>query len=126
MHELSLATQIIRTASAELGQMKGPARKRLRVRVGELSGVDPENLRFCLEVARDGTPCQLSGGPVEIDVERVRARVVCASCGEVECEGRFDLVCPRCKGPISGVVGGQGIEVELECEEAEEEALHAD
>lgn len=112
MHELSLASQIIEAAEASLRQMKGLCVQRLRVRVGGLSGVNPENLRFCLEVARDGTPL----GPVEIDVESVRSKALCPACGEVECEGRFDLLCPRCAGPISGFVGGREIEMALECE----------
>lgn len=123
MHELSLATQIIEAVSAELRQMNGVHAQRLRVRVGELSGLNPENLRFCLEAARDGTPL----GQAEIDVERVRAKARCVACGEVEYSGDFGLpfVCPRCAGPVSGFIGGRGIEVALDCEE-EEERAHGD
>ncbi len=122
MHELSIAAEIIDAASVELRQTQGLCAQRLRVRVGGLSGVNPENLRFCLEVARDGTPL----GPVQIDVECVRAKVLCPACGEVDCGGRFDLACPRCGGSISGFLGGNEIEVALECEEMEEGRFRAD
>ncbi len=116
MHELSVAAEIIDAASVELRQTEGLCAQRLRVRVGGLSGVNPENLRFCLEVARDGTPL----GPVQIDVECVRAKALCETCGEVECPDRFVLLCPRCGGTVSGFAGGREIEVTLECEEMEE------
>lgn len=56
MHELSLAGEIIRATSEKLRDMEDVLCPRLRVRVGELSGVSAEGLRFCLEVARAGTP----------------------------------------------------------------------
>ena len=122
MHELSLATDIIRAASVELSRMNATCARRIRVRVGELSGMNPDNLRFCLEVLRDGTPL----GAAEIDVECVKAKLLCPACGEVERSGRFGLLCSGCGGSISGFVGGREIDVALECEEVEKEQSHAD
>ena len=122
MHELSVATDIVEATLTELRRPNATCAKRIRVRVGELSGLNPENLRFCLEALQDGTPL----GELEIDVERVRAGLLCPACGEVECSDRFVLLCPSCAGPISGLVGGREIEVALECEETGEEPSLAD
>lgn len=116
MHEFSLASEIIRAAAGELRDVKGVSCTRLRVRVGSLSGVSAESLRFCLEAARAGTPLEGIG----VEVEVVRPKLVCPACGEVECEGRFDIVCPQCSGRISGVVGGRELDVQLECEDPSE------
>ena len=119
MHELSLATDILKAAEAsleELPALRGGVRvTKLRARVGELSGVSADSLRFCLEAGREGTPLET----VPVEVEIVRPKLVCADCGEVERAGGFDLVCPRCGRRISGFVGGRGLDVEFECEEPE-------
>ena len=122
MHELSLAGEIIRATSEKLRDMEDVLCRRLRVRVGELSGVSAESLRFCLEAARAGTPLER----LDVEVEVVRPKLVCPTCGEVECEGRFDIVCPQCSGRISGVVGGRELDVQLECEAQGQGRTHED
>ena len=91
MPEPSLAGEIIRATSEKLGDLKGAPCTRLRVRAGGLTGVNADNLRFCIEA---GMPTK----GVDVEVETVRQKLVCPACGEVECEGRFDTVCPRCRG----------------------------
>lgn len=113
MHEISLAGEIIRAVSEKLREMKGVFRTRLRVRVGELSGVNADNLRFCIEA-------EMPAKGVDVEVETVRPKLVCPACGEIEREGRFEAVCPRCGGGISGVVGGRELEVQLEWEDPSE------
>jgi hydrogenase nickel incorporation protein HypA/HybF len=115
VHELSVASEIIRSAVDTLERAEGVQPLRLCLRVGQLSGLNADNLRFCLEVARGGTPLE----NVEIAVENVRPVARCAACGEVECSDEVGLllVCPRCGGRISGLVGGDGIEMALDCDE---------
>jgi len=110
MHEFSLACEILEAAREGLSSVNGASSCLLRVRVGQLSGVHAESLRFCLETAQEADV----SAAMEIEVEQIRARLVCPACGEVECEDGFDTACPRCGGTISGVVGGRELEVELE------------
>jgi len=113
VHEFSLANDILEAASGKLRQMDSAPGGCIRIRIGELTGVDPGNLRFCLDAARAGTP--LEG--LEIEVEAVKPKLVCPSCGEVEYTGRFDTVCPRCGDRVSGVAGGRELDVQLEYED---------
>ncbi len=80
---------------------------RLRLRVGELSGVVPEALRFAFEALSAGGPAE---GAV-LEIERVAAVHQCAACG-AEFTPRDELPeCPRCGG-----WGGRprsGLELEL-------------
>jgi len=56
MHELSLATEICRIAEAHAGSAGAAAVREVAVDVGDASGVEPECLRFCLEVLLSQPP----------------------------------------------------------------------
>ena len=74
MHELSIAGSIVEQISERLGDKRVTL---VRLRIGELSGVVPDALRFCWDLAADGTP--LAGAALEI--EEIEARCSCRSCG---------------------------------------------
>ena len=71
MHELSLATEIMRIAADEIPEkweLKG-----LSITVGGLSCVSPDSLVFCLR--------SLAGDGVEVKVRRTPAVLQCLECG---------------------------------------------
>lgn len=111
MHELSLARSIGEIAVATLREQ--PQREslrvgRIRVKVGELSGVEPDALTFCFEVVR-GEWVEAEGAA--LDIERCPARVICSRCG-VEEDFTIDVPhCRVCGGPYRGVTGGRELEV---------------
>ncbi len=72
MHELAIAESVV---SAVLERTDAPVSV-VRLRVGRLSGVVPDALTFCFELASAGTPLQ--GAVLEIEDEPARAR--CRSC----------------------------------------------
>jgi hydrogenase nickel incorporation protein HypA/HybF len=114
MHELSFAATVIKAAVQELAGLDKSVRpRRISLRLGELSGLNPDNMSFCLDIIKKDTPL----ADVEIEVTLVRARVSCAVCGLVESDGRFAQKCPKCSGPVSGVVGGDEMDVSLECDD---------
>jgi Zn finger protein HypA/HybF involved in hydrogenase expression len=49
MHELSVAMEICRMAEERLAPARRPQLRRVGVIVGNDSGIEPENLSFCLE-----------------------------------------------------------------------------
>lgn len=78
MHEVSIALSILSVVEDVFRSTPGATRVReIRVRVGSLSLVDVEALRFALEVASRGTPAE--GARVEIVVEEPVFR--CRRCG---------------------------------------------
>ncbi|MCW2772815.1 MAG: hypA [Nocardioides sp.] len=86
MHELAIAesvvTSVLERTDAHVNVV--------RLRVGQLSGVVPDALTFCFEIATQGTP--LEGALLEIEEQRGRAR--CRSCGqEILLDDAF-LLCP--------------------------------
>ncbi|MHA6623202.1 hydrogenase maturation nickel metallochaperone HypA/HybF [Pseudonocardia sp. DLS-67] len=74
MHELSI-TQSVVTAVAE--RLPDARIRRVRLEVGQLSGLVPDAMRFCFELVAAGTVCE--GADLEIDEAPGLAR--CRSCG---------------------------------------------
>jgi hydrogenase nickel incorporation protein HypA/HybF len=74
MHELAIAESVV---SAVLEHTGGRQVSEVRLRVGQLSGVVPDALLFCFDLAAAGTP--LEGASVEI--EEVEAHAHCRTCG---------------------------------------------
>ncbi len=74
MHELAIAESVV---SSVLERTEGRTVSVVRLRLGRLSGVVPDALTFCFELATAGTP--LSGATLEIDDEEGRAH--CRTCG---------------------------------------------
>lgn len=77
MHELSAATAIVRTVTqaAEGQGIKGI--KSIRLEIGDLTLLNPEQLRFCFEIASRDT---IAEGAI-LHIERKPARLECRNCG---------------------------------------------
>ena len=96
MHELSIAQEILSSARGGAEHGPGAHLERVRVAVGELTGIEPELLRFRLggAPAEGGTPAHdstWSGGPPASSVPPVACPrhgrpgawlPVCGDCGD--------------------------------------------
>jgi hydrogenase nickel incorporation protein HypA/HybF len=89
------------------GNASVPRVRSVRLRIGGMAGVVPESLRFCFEVASEGTVAQ--GAELLIDEVPIRCR--CANCnGEFSVE-RFLFLCPTCGIPDVEVISGNELDV---------------
>lgn len=92
MHEVGLIQEAIRMAVEQAVSAGASRVHRVRLRVGAMSGVVPEALRFAFDVVCRGTPAE---GAV-LEIESVPAACWCPNCQmEFECEN-FINECPRC------------------------------
>jgi hydrogenase nickel incorporation protein HypA/HybF len=108
MHEYGIATSALRLV-LEHAEANGATRVvRVVVRVGALSGVDAEALRFAFSAVIPGT---LADGAA-LEIEDVPAVAHCATC-DVEFSAGEDFICacPRCGG-LSGDIR-RGRELDL-------------
>lgn len=109
MHELSLANRLV--AVAEEAAREAGARRVTAVllKVGELSGVAVEALRFAYDIATADT--LLAGSRLE--TRSVPVTVYCPRC---ECEQALASVqrfrCPACDTPTGDVRAGRELEIE--------------
>ncbi|MFO0911044.1 MAG: hydrogenase maturation nickel metallochaperone HypA [Isosphaeraceae bacterium] len=109
MHELSIAENLVRIVVEALDAEGGGQVRVVRLRVGVLSGVVADALRFCYEIATAGTP--LAGSRLEI--ETVPLEIFCSRCDRVSAvSGQVRLRCPICDEPAARIVGGREMEVE--------------
>jgi len=107
VHELGLATEILRSCRAHLGDPPGRL-TRVRLAVGELSAVEPELLRSAWHALIEGS----AHAGAALEIEWRRARQVCGRCGEApeRSPGAWWPRCPRCGGSLA-IEGGQELDL---------------
>ena len=92
MHEVSIMAEALRMAVEAAKSSDARRILKLRLRIGSLSGVVPESMRFAFDVVCHGTMAE--GATLEI--EAVQAACWCGTCqAEFECADFFNE-CPRC------------------------------
>lgn len=108
MHELGIMTSAM-DAVVHHARERGAQRvHRVVLRIGALSGVEPEALRFAFDVVTRDT---LAAGST-LEIEAVPARAHCIVCAEdFVAESDFVFSCPRCGGLSADL--RQGRELEL-------------
>jgi hydrogenase nickel incorporation protein HypA/HybF len=107
MHEVSIMEEAVRMA-VESAQASGATRVlSLRLRVGALSGVVPEALRFAVDVVCHGTPAEGAG----LELESVPAAAWCAECRTEFLCADFFSECPGCHQPSGELRRGRELEI---------------
>lgn len=93
MHEYSIVDALVGRIAQEVQQRGATAVHRVSVRVGELSGVEPELLATAFETFQAGTCCE--GASLEIDF--VKATWACRRCA-TPIAADDSTLCPACGG----------------------------
>ena len=110
---MSIAASVLDAVRAESLHQGGAHVTRAGLRVGELSGVEIESLRFCLEVLVTGTDLE----PLAFELEPVHWTRHCRACGVVFRVLDSQPDCASCASPATEPAGGDQLElsfVELE------------
>jgi hydrogenase nickel incorporation protein HypA/HybF len=107
MHELALMEELHRIALASAATQGAERIHRVMLRVGRLSGVDPDALAFAFEVVMAGGIAQ--GATLELEVVPTQCR--CRGCGQ-----RFEpedviFACPICGELSADVLRGRELEL---------------
>ncbi len=98
MHELSITQSLVDTVSERTGDRSVTG---VNLRVGRLSGVLPDAMRFCFEVICAGT--RLAGA--ELRIEEPEGKAGCLTCGREFVVPDNILLCP-CGSANVRVTGG--------------------
>lgn len=106
MHELGIASEILSVALSEADRHAAKKVTLIRLRVGVLRAVEPENLTFLFGHLALGTPAE--GARLEIVEEPVR--VECSACGVSEARA-FTFECPQCNESVVSVTGGDSLTI---------------
>ncbi len=111
MHEYGIVQALLRQVEAEARRREATTVRRVRVRIGALSGVDPELLRRAYESFRAGSIC----AGADLEVVAVAARWVCPAC-DAEIPPGGILRCAACDRPARLEAGEEILLEHLELE----------
>jgi hydrogenase nickel incorporation protein HypA/HybF len=107
MHELSIATSIVETVLQEIARKRLPAVQTIAVRVGALSSVDPEALRFGFESIIVDTPL----AKTKLEIEFVPVQGKCRACNSEFAVQDFVFICPRCDSGQIDMTRGDELDI---------------
>ncbi len=103
MHELSIAQALVDSMREEAVAHPGARVTRVGVRVGEVSGVQPDALEFAFGIVVKGTEIEQA----TLDIERVALRQHCEACAREFPVAEFTLACPACGAATRAVAGDE-------------------
>jgi hydrogenase nickel incorporation protein HypA/HybF len=107
MHEVAIMSEALRMAEDAATTAGAKRILKLRLRLGTLSGVVEDSLRFAFDVVSHET--MAAGATLEI--EPVPGACWCAPCqAEFECVDLFNE-CPRCHNPSGELRRGRELEI---------------
>ncbi len=109
MHELGIMESALGLVQRCAAERNARRVERVVLRIGTLSGVDPDSLRFAFEVVSRGT----SAEGADLDIESVPATAYCKGCQEefTATAADFVLRCPNCSVLCGDVRRGREIEL---------------
>ncbi|MBN1254135.1 MAG: hydrogenase maturation nickel metallochaperone HypA [Deltaproteobacteria bacterium] len=107
MHELSVAQGLLEIIEQEARPYPGARVTQVRLRIGKLSAVVPDALRFAFEAITRGGIAE----GASLEIEEVPLRIRCRQCAkEFTVENPF-MICPRCEGLDVEMVSGRELEI---------------
>lgn len=108
MHEMAIAQSVLDIAVGEMNRHASRRIKKVKLSVGEFSGVVKDALEFAFEALKADTPA--SGAAFEI--ETVPMKIQCPECGPAECSlSDVNLICRRC-GSSMQILSGRELKVD--------------
>jgi hydrogenase nickel incorporation protein HypA/HybF len=103
VHELAIAESVVDSVTQRL---PGAAVTCVHLEIGALSGVVPDSIRFCFDLAAEGTG--LAGARLEITEPAARCR--CRVCG-AEFQPDSPIVLCACGSPDVAVLAGEELKI---------------
>jgi hydrogenase nickel incorporation protein HypA/HybF len=119
MHEVAIAASILEIAQRSAREHGDCSIQKVRLRLGEFTGVVQEALEFAFEALRIGTIASNAA----LEIENIPLIASCQDCGWSGVPERgFGFLCPVCHDPVV-IISGREMEVSyIEIEPSAEEA----
>lgn len=107
MHELSIATSIIKITENEVDISIGEKVTEIILEIGKLSGVEIQSLHFVWELAAKNTVLEDS----KITIFEPEGIAICAECDtEYKLEKIYDP-CTKCNSPFKKIISGKELKI---------------
>ncbi|SDF29174.1 hydrogenase maturation nickel metallochaperone HypA [Sporolituus thermophilus] len=108
MHEMAIAQGILDIVLATAASHEVTVVRRIKLRVGEMTEVEPDALRFCFAALAADTPA----APAELDIEVVPLAGRCQDCRHEFAVERYRFFCPACGSAGVEIISGRELQVE--------------
>ena len=109
MHELSIAQRVVELVADEVRAAGAVRAIGVTLRIGALSCVHEDALRFSFDLVGEGTPA----AGAELRIVAVPVTIWCAACGhEVALPGIQKFACPDCGTPSGDIRAGRELDLE--------------
>ncbi len=113
MHELSIVQNILDIAESEVRKNNLIRITKIKLKIGEMSGVVVDSINFCFEAIKKNTIAR----DAELSIEYMPLMGRCKECGADFRIKDYQFVCERCNGNKIGLIGGKELQIEeLEAE----------
>jgi hydrogenase nickel incorporation protein HypA/HybF len=107
MHELGIARNILEIVRQAVPEDQAAAVRRIRIRIGQLSGIVPDSLEFCFSALLSETDMRQAG----LVMEKVPTVSMCKDCRHRFTVEDFAFSCPLCKGANLDLISGRELEI---------------
>jgi hydrogenase nickel incorporation protein HypA/HybF len=108
MHEMGIAMEIVDIAKASIpADMQGARVQRVNLKVGKLSAIVPDSLRFCFGLVIKDTP--LEGADLAIEETPVVAR--CKDCQTEWTVTEAVFTCKQCRSGAIDILSGRELDI---------------
>jgi hydrogenase nickel incorporation protein HypA/HybF len=108
MHEVSIAEGLLQIVLDEVKKHSISKVRVVKLKIGELSGVQPSALTFCFDLIAKDTPVE--GADLRIDM--VPVKVKCLDCEDVFIAEDHSFFCPDCSGLNIELMSGRELHVQ--------------
>ncbi|SRR5579872_86332 len=114
MHEMGIANSVLEAVRTEMARYPGTLACKVALRVGEMTAIDQEALRFCFDAITRDTDLEA----LELAIEICPRRHRCRNCQEEFVVVDHSFRCPKCASLETEFAGGDELELAyLEVEE---------
>jgi len=107
VHEMSMAISIIDIAISEAEKAQARTISEIEVEVGQLAGVMPESLSFCLEAAARSTIAESAA----FTLIQVQGKGHCLTCQREVMISEFPAQCGACEGFGISITAGTELKI---------------
>ena len=108
MHEMSIAQSVLDIVLQESRDHEVSRVLSVVIKVGEMSAIETESLKFCFDLLTKGT---LAEG-ARLNIERVQVTCRCRECGSKFTVKELVFACPSCHNPKVEMLSGRELSVE--------------
>ena len=109
MHEMGIAMEVIEIVRASIpADAAGIPVARINLKIGRLSAVVPQSLRFCFQVATKDT--DLEGA--ELAIEEIPVEIRCNQCRHQWVAEQPVFICPACQGRKVEMITGRELDID--------------